>query len=221
MEDKIKVAIVDDHQLFGDSLGHMLSQQPAIEIVGTFQSGEELVENFNASEVDVVIMDIVMRGMSGIETTRWIKERSKEAKVILLSGEIRKDYLSFGIQSGIDGYLPKHTDSQSLIAAIESVAKGEKCFDAAVTKLVFEDFYQKERVSKSSREQLSATDLSARELEVLSLIASGRSNKEVAEQLFISPKTVDTHKTHILDKLGLKNTAELVRYAIKKNLISI
>lgn len=162
---------------------------------------------------------IVMKGMTGIEATRWIKERDSKVKVILLSMEVKKDFLKAGIQSGIDGYLPKDVDKETLVKAIREVHNGGKFFNDAITALIFDDFYQREKATSQNQVHLKTSDLTKREQEVLTLVASGKSNKEVAEELFISIKTVETHKTHILDKLGLKNTTELVKYAIKKGLI--
>lgn len=220
MTNKIKVAIVDDQTLMRDALAASLHQVDDIQVIGTFSSGEEVVSKFRSVNPDVIVMDIVMKGMTGIEATRWLKERNADIKIILLSGEVKKEFVKAGIQSGIDGYLPKDVDKETLLKAIRAVVKGERFFNEAITTLVFEDFYQKEKVTFSVGQQLKGTDLTKRELEVFRLIANGKSNKEVGDELFISVKTVDTHKTHILDKLGLKNTAEMVKYAIRNKLIS-
>ena len=217
--ERIKVLLVDDHTIVRDSIAIMLAQLNDIQIVGSLSSGEELVNKMRDLNPDMIIMDIHMKGMTGIEATRWVKERNSKVKVILLSMEVKKELLSAGIQSGIDGYLPKDVEKSTLIDAIRVVSKGEKYFNEAITNLVFEDFYNKEVSSRQTKQHLQLTELSKREMEVLQLIASGKSDKEVADQLFISAKTVNTHKMHILDKLGLKNTAELVRYAIKNELI--
>lgn len=216
---KIKVVLVDDHTMVRDALAVMLHQVDEIQIVGLVSSGEELLSKVRTFNPDVIVMDILMKGMTGIEATRWIKDRESAIKVILLSSEIKKEFVSAGIQVGIDGYLPKDADKSMLLNAIRAVHKGEKYFNEAVTQLVFEDFYNKERNAHETKKQLKLTDLTKREMEVLAAIASGKSTKEVAGALFISVKTVDTHKMHILDKLGLKNTAELVLYAVKNNLI--
>jgi DNA-binding NarL/FixJ family response regulator len=219
--EKIKVVLVDDHTLMRDALAHTLQQHDEIQIVGSLPSGEEMINKFRLLTPDLIIMDIMMRGMTGIEATRWIKERSNAVKIILLSSEIKKEFVTAGIQAGIDGYLPKDVEKDVLMKAIHSVMKGERYFNEAITSLVFEDFYNKEKTSHHAHKQLELTELSKREMEVLALIAAGKSTKEVADELFISTKTVDTHKMHILDKLGLRNTAELVKYAIKNNLISL
>jgi DNA-binding NarL/FixJ family response regulator len=133
--------------------------------------------------------------------------------------EISKDYVSAGIKSGVDGYLPKDVDKDTVIQTIHTVHKGGRFFNDAIMKLVFEDFYSHEKL-KTTGIKLP-NDLTKREYEVLALVAAGRTNKEIAESLFISIKTVETHKAHILDKLGLRNSAELVKYAIKHNIISV
>ena len=218
---KIKVLIVDDHRLLRDGLAALLSRADDIEIVGSVPSGEEAISVFPSLEPDIILMDIMMGGMTGIEATRWIKEQDKNVKVIIISSEIRKELVTAGIQCGIDGYLPKDVDVDVLHEAIRTVNGGGHYFNEAITNLVFEDFYQKKKLTNTQGKITLPNDLTKRELEVLALVASGKSNQEVADDLFISIKTVETHKNHILDKLGLKNTAELVKYAIKNKLISL
>lgn len=218
---KIKVLIVDDHRLLRDGLSALLSRADDIEIVGSVPSGEEAISVFPSLGPDIILMDIMMGGMTGIEATRWIKEQDKNVKVIIISSEIRKELVTAGIQCGIDGYLPKDVDVDVLHEAIRTVYGGDHYFNEAITNLVFEDFYQKKKLTNTQGKITLPNDLTKRELEVLALVASGKSNQEVADDLFISIKTVETHKSHILDKLGLKNTAELVKYAIKNKLISL
>jgi len=218
--ERIRVLLVDDHTVVRDSIAIMLAQLDDIQIVGSLASGEELISKMRDLNPDIIIMDIHMKGMTGIEATRWVKERNSKVKVILLSMEVKKELVAAGIQSGIDGYLPKDVEKGALVEAIRVVSKGEKCFNEAITNLVFEDFYNREVSARQSKQHLQLTDLSKREMEVLQLVASGKSDKEVADQLFISTKTVNTHKMNILAKLGLRNTAELVRYALKHELIA-
>jgi DNA-binding NarL/FixJ family response regulator len=218
--EKIRIAIADDHGLMRQGLISMLEEEPTLEIVGNVDSGEAAVNLANEISPDVLLMDIVMRGMTGIEATRWIKESNPKIKIILISSEVSKDFISAGIKSGIDGYLPKDTDKETLINAIRTVVKGQQYFSPEITALVFKDFYLKE--SDAKRPQVKkTTDLTKREEEVLALIANGRSLKEVADDLFISIKTVESHKMHIQDKLGLTNTAQLVKYAIEHGLIEL
>lgn len=214
----IKLFLVDDHTLMRDGIASMVAECNDIEVVGSCPSGEEAISRVQELRPDVVLMDIMLRGMTGIEATRWIKEQDKNVKVILVSMEVKKEYLSAGIQCGINGYIPKDTDRETLITAIRAVYQGERYFTEAITKLVFEDFYVHEKLKNPETTRLP-NDLTKREYEVLGLVAMGKGNKEIAEMLFISVKTVETHKAHILEKLGLRNSAELIKYAIKNNIV--
>ena len=216
----IRVVLVDDHGLMRDALAVTLSDVPGIAVVGCARSGEDLLNQLDTFQPDIILMDIVMQGMSGIEATRWVKDRDSKIKIILLSGEIRKEFVTVGIQTGIDGYLSKDSDKEVLVNAIRSVSDGRKYFNEAITALVLDDFYRIHTNGRVQEDNKKLSDLTRRELEVLTLIASGRTTKEVADELFISVKTVETHKSNILDKLGLRNIAELVKYAIKNKLIS-
>ncbi|MBI3220044.1 MAG: response regulator transcription factor [Bacteroidetes bacterium] len=220
MKDSIKVLLVDDHRLVQDGIASILEHAEGISICGKCNSGEDAIGLARTLHPDIVLMDIVMKGISGIEATRWIKESDRSVKVILLSMEVRKEFVSAGIKSGIDGYLPKDSSQETLLEAIRQVYRGERYFTEAITKLIFEDFYLKEKGEKKHERKFTES-LTQRESEILELVAKGIGNKDIAESLFISVRTVETHKTHILDKLGLKNTAELIKYAIKHQIISI
>lgn len=214
----INIFLVDDHTLMRDGIVSMLSDCEDIKVIGSSPTGEEAINSVQELKPDVVLMDIMLRGMTGIEATRWIKEQDNDVKIILVSMEVKKEFLSAGIQSGINGYIPKDTDKETMIKAIRTVHLGERYFTDAITKLVFEDFYVHEKLKNPETTRLP-NDLTKREYEVLGLVAMGKGNKEIAEQLFISVKTVETHKGHILEKLGLKNSAELIKYAIKNNIV--
>lgn len=216
----IRVLLVDDHSMLRDGLSAMLSGIEGIQVVGGLSSGEEAVDEFESFNPSVILMDIMMKGMTGIEATRWIKERQPTIKVVIISSEIKKEFVSAGIKCGIDGYLPKDANKAMVIDAIRSVHAGGKYFNEAITSLVFEDFYQAEKTGRKTKRRITE-GLTRRESEVLEQIAVGKTNQEVADTLFISIKTVETHKTNILEKLGLRNSAELVRYAIKNNIIPL
>jgi DNA-binding NarL/FixJ family response regulator len=220
MPDIIRLAIADDHALLRQGIVSLLKDVEGISIIGEMSSGEEAVNFANVHAPEVFLLDIVMAGMTGIEATRWIKEQTPQVKIILISSEVSKDFISAGIKSGIDGYLNKSVDQKTLVTAIKTVIKGERYFSPDVTALVFQDFYLKEKEGKGLPSK-KKTGLSKREEEVLTLIAHGRTLKEIAEDLFISIKTVETHKLHIQDKLNLTNTAQLVKYAIENGLIEV
>lgn len=216
----INILLVDDHTMLRDGLASILNKIDNIKVVGGLSSGEEAINSFKSYNPDIILMDIVMGGMTGLEATRWIKEQDNTIKIIIISSEVKKEFVSTGIQCGIDGYLPKDSDKATLVEAIETVSKGGKYFNQAITSLVFEDFYKLEKDGSKGKRQV-IQGLTKREHEVLAHVAEGKSNQQVADALFISIKTVETHKTNILEKLGLRNTAELVKYAIKNKIISI
>lgn len=214
--DKIKIIIVDDHALLRQGVHSLLQGLEDMEVVATASSGEEALSLLTTHSPDIFLMDIVMKGMNGIEATRWIKEQNPATRVILISSEVNNEFIKAGLKCGINGYLPKDSTREILVEAIHTVMKGEKYFSAEVTALVFQEYYLKE-VKEPHAGKMS--ELSKREKEVLALIASGRSLREAAGDLFISVKTVETHKQHIQEKLGLKNTAQLVKYAIENKII--
>ncbi len=217
--EQIRIIIVDDHQLVREGIASMLSGVRGIEVAALASSGEEAINIAREADPDVVLMDITMPGMNGIEASRWMKEIDPDIRVIIVSMEISKDYVSAAIKSGVDGYLPKDVSKDVLVEGIRSVHKGKQYFYDSIKKLIFEDFYEVQKV-KNPRKVLP-NQLTKRENEVLTLVATGKSNREIGECLSISIKTVETHKTHILIKLGLNNNSELIRYAVKNQIITV
>lgn len=221
MDKEIRVLLVDDHALVREGIKTMLTGE-GIDVVGGVSSGEEAIEAAQQHMPDVILMDIMLKGeMNGIEATRWIRERQPDIRIMLLSMEIKKEFLSAGIQCGISGYLHKDVSRETLLKAVREIYEGNKYFNEAITNLVFEDYYNKAKTAPAPAKTPALTPLSRREEDVLAHVAQGLSNREVAERLFISVKTVETHKAHILDKLGLRNTAELVKYAVKHNIVPL
>lgn len=218
MQRKVKIVIVDDHGLLRQGITSLLNDTPDVEVLASFASGEEAINLPESMQPDVFLMDILMKGMSGIEATRWIKEQNPFTKVILISSEVNKDFITAGVKVGIDGYLPKDVDKEQLLTAIRAVMKGEKFFGQEITTLVFQDFYLQKTGGKGLPTKKS-NDLTKRENEILVWIANGKSLKQIADELFISIKTVETHKLHIQEKLGFTNTAQLVKYAIENKLV--
>lgn len=219
---KITVLIVDDHTILREGMASLLSGSDDIEVIGMASSGEEAVNLVSELNPNVILMDIVMAGMNGLEATRWVKEQNADVKVVIISSEVTREYVTQGIKCGIDGYLPKDASREDVVQAIRTVAGGAKFFDDAITKLIFEDYYSREKDGRRKPSTKSVTSgLTRREYEIIEQVASGKSNQEVADALFVSVKTVETHKKNILDKLGLKNSLQLVRYAIKNNIISL
>lgn len=216
--EKIRILIADDHRLVREGIEAMIAGVSDMQVVGTAASGEVAINQIRLAKPDVVLMDVIMPGMNGIEASRWIKEIDDGIRIILITMEVSKEYVSAGIKSGVNGYLPKDVSKQTLLEAIRTVYEGKRYFNDAVKKLIFEDFYMVEKLRH--RRRALPNELTKREKEVLALAASHKSNREIAEALSINIKTVETHKTHILIKLGLNNNSELIRYAIKNKIIS-
>ena len=220
MEQKIKVLIVDDHAILRDGLVSILSENRDIQIVGEAESGEQAVEYSRELSPDIILMDITMKGITGIEATKVINEENPDIKVIFLTMEVSEKHISSAINSGGSGYLPKNVSEEQLFHAIKTVYEGEQYFDQSISKIVFDSFIKKSSRS-SSNGITKGEQLSKREIEVLKLIAEGMPNREISEKLFISVRTVDAHRNHIMKKLDLKTTADLVKYAIRNELVEL
>ena len=197
----------------------LLSNIEFINIVGKASSGEEAINEVSSSKPDIILMDIMMKGMTGIEASKWIKDRDPEVKIILISSDVTEELVQLAIQAGVDGYLPKKVDKEVLVEAIRTVDSGERYFSKDITDIVMETMYKAQ--GKAKTKTASDDKLSKRELEVFQQIALGKTNQEVADELFISVKTVETHKANIMSKLDLKNTVELVKYAIREKIIEL
>lgn len=215
---KIKLIIADDHKIFLDGLVSLLSDYDNFEILATATSGEQLIELVNKHEPDIIITDISMKGLTGIEATKIIIETNPEVKVLVLSMHTSEEFVLNSVKAGASGYLPKDSPSKELIDAINTLARGESYFNREISEQFLKNYIRKQQLVKNLIEK---EDLTARELELLKLVATGLSNKEIAEKLFISLKTVEAHKNHILQKLKLKNSIELTLYAIKNKFVDI
>lgn len=218
---KISILIVDDHALVRDGIIAMLKNEDDIHIIGEAIDGEEAISKNNALKPDIIIMDIMMPKFNGLEAAKIIKEQHPDSRIIFLSMEVKEDFISEAIKAGASGYIPKDSNKVILINAIRSVYRGEKYFHSMVSELIFNQFYQQSIGNEKVKKTYSAGKISNREVEVLKLIASGFSNSQIAEKLFISVRTVDAHRNHIMQKLELNNTAELVKYAIKNDIIEL
>ncbi len=215
---KTTILVVDDHSLVREGIITMLSIYDDFEIIGDAESGEEAMKKIDSLLPDVVLLDINMPGMNGIETAKQILEDYTSVKIIILSMDVTQDHISEAIKAGVSGYLAKDTKKEILAEAIRKVMTGEQFFGEKVSQVIFKGFYKQ---SKGERVASENKVLSKREVEVLQQIASGLSNREIADKLFISIRTVDAHRNHIMQKLNLKSTAQLVKYAIKEKLIDL
>ena len=214
---KLRILLADDHTVMRNGLRALLEHQPNLEVVGESENGRHTVEVSASLKPDVVIMDIGMPILNGIEATKQIVNQHPAISVIMLSMHSDETYVMRALTAGARAYLLKDSAAGDLISAIEAVSHGKSFFSPKVSRILAEDYI---RVLK----QKGATDtydlLTSREREILQLLAEGRTNKEVSTALNISPYTVETHRGHILQKLSLHNSAELVLYAVRKGIIS-
>jgi two-component system, NarL family, response regulator NreC len=216
--EKIRVVLVDDHTILRAGLKIMLNAQPDIEVVGEASDGKQGILIAQQTLPNVVIMDITMPDMNGIEATQHIKKLQPETRVLILTMHENEAYLFQGLRAGASGYILKEAADTELISAIRIVQSGRFYLSPLAQSMMVDDYLQRVR-SGASEERDSYNDLTEREREILKLIAEGFTNNQIAERLIISPKTVDTHRTHIMDKLNLHSRAELVKYAMRRGLL--
>lgn len=213
----LRILLADDHGVVRKGLRFLLERQQGFEVVGEANDGREAVRVADAENPDVVIMDIAMPLLNGIEATTQILKRNPKIGVIILSMHSDEDYILSALNAGAKGYLLKESAEVDLVRAVESVAKGTPFFSPEIAKTMLEDYM---RFLQQRNLQDSYDLLTEREKEVLQLLAEGKSNKEVATILDISVYTVDTHRLHLMQKLSLHNTAEIVLYAVRKKIIA-
>jgi len=213
---KIKVVIADDHAVVREGIKMILSREPDIEIVGEAGNGREALDLVAKTKPHVVVMDISMPEMGGVEATRRVKEAHPKVNVLALTMHEDESYVFQLLKAGASGYVLKRGAAQDLVQAIRSAARGEAFLYPSVARSVLADYLKRVEAGEERHRFDGLTD---REREILALIAEGLSNQEIARKLYISIKTVQTHRTHIMEKLDLHNRAQLVRYAIRKGLI--
>lgn len=209
----LKILIVDDHKILRDGLINMIEKYPNFEVVGEATDGREALKLSQTLKPDVIIMDVAMEGLNGVEATRQIIQQLPEVKIIGLSMHSNKQFILGMFKAGAYGYLLKDSDSGELINAIKTVAQNKKYISQRISGAIVDEL-----ISPTIRED---TELSQREKEILQLIAEGKSSKEIAEILFLSSKTVDSHRKNIMDKLELFTIPDLTKYAIKTGLTSL
>jgi DNA-binding NarL/FixJ family response regulator len=214
---KVRILIADDHGIVRKGLRLQLEQHENFEVVGEAEDGREAVRVAEQLAPAIVIMDIAMPNLNGVEATNQIVKRRPETGVIILSMHSDEGYLRRALAAGAKGYLLKHSADVDLHRAVEAVANGKSFFSPAIANTLLEDYMRQlqQRGLEDSYDLL--TD---REKEVLQLLAEGRSNKEVATALNLSTATVETHRTHIMQKLDLHSAADIVLYAVRKKIIS-
>jgi two-component system response regulator NreC len=214
MSDGTKILLVDDHAMFRAGIKALLEAEGRMEVIGEASSGDEAVDKVRQLKPDVVVMDLSMPGSNGLEATRRIAALELDTKVLVLTVHAEEEYLVPVVEAGASGYLTKTSADNDLIEAIRVVARGEVYLPPKATTLLLQRYKASE-----SDDTAGLHDLSTREQEVLALTAEGYSSREIGKKLFISPKTVDTYRSRIMDKLGLNHRSELVRFALRVGLL--
>lgn len=212
---KVKILLADDHQIIRDGIRSLLTEVADFEVCGEASNGVEVIDFLENNPIDIVLMDINMPEMNGIEATTVLKEKFPKVKVLTLTMHDEDKYIMKMIQAGALGYILKNTDQQELLSAIKTLSDGNTFFSRKVSDRIMAHLSNPQ---KAKQQVVEGTPLTEREVEILKLIADGLTNQEIAEQLYISPRTVDTHRRNLLQKLGVKNTAGLVKYAFKYEL---
>ncbi len=211
--DQIRVLLADDHTIVREGLLSLLQSHQEIAVVGTAENGQEAIDKARSTFPDVIVMDVAMPLMNGIEATQQLKRMLPETKVIVLTMYADEEYVLRALHAGARGYLLKRSAAAELLQAIRSVQRGDFFLSSAISHVVVERFLL------GSAQGVEQEQLSERERQIVQLVAEGRTNRQIASALGITPKTVDTHRTRLMGKLGIHDTPALVRYAIRKGIV--
>ena len=214
---KTRILVADDHGVVRKGLRFLLERQEDLEVIGEASDGREVVRMAEDLDPHVIVTDIAMPQLNGIDAAEQILKRSPETRVVILSMYTDEEFLTRALTAGVKGYLLKDSAELDLVRAVRAVAAGKSFFSPAIAQTLAADYI---RQLQSNGLQDSFELLTPREKEILQLLAEGKSNKEVATVLDVSPYTVETHRMHLMQKLNLHNTAEIVLYAVRKKIIS-
>ncbi|CAG0942519.1 Oxygen regulatory protein NreC [Anaerolineae bacterium] len=215
---KIRVLVCDDHTILRDGIKLLLNSQPDMEVVGEAVDGREAVEQARTLKPDVIIMDIAMPGLNGLEATKQIRRDDPNARVLVLTMYESDEYVSRMLEAGVLGYVLKKAAGSELVHAIRAIHQGEAFLYPSITKRLVEDYLRR---VETGQERDSFNGLTEREREVLQLVAEGHPNRNIAEILNVSIRTVQNHRAHIMEKLGMHDRGELIKYAIQKGIIEL
>jgi two-component system response regulator NreC len=213
---KIRVLLVDDHSIVRKGLQALLDRDPRFVVLDEAGDGREAIQKVKHHLPDVVVMDIGMPNLNGIEATRQIKIKFPDMKVLILTMHSSEEYVSAILDAGASGFVLKQSAPAELTTAIEAIHKGGSFLSPSICATVIHGF---KHLIDESRTQTGFNSLTEREREVIQMIAEGKSTNEIAESLFISPRTVEVHRSHLMEKLCLRNTSEIVRYAVRRGVV--
>lgn len=219
MNKKIRLLMVEDHQIVSDGILKLIQDEKDIEVVNVIDNAQDALEFIENNQIDVVMSDITMPGMSGLEFTQIVAEKYITPKVLLLSMHEDEEYVLTAVDNGAMGYITKDVKRSELLKAIRKVANGEKHFSPKVTEIMITGYANRASRVRADKDKPDS-QLTERELEILDYIVKGFSNKQIGYELDISKRTVDTHRTNIMKKLDAKNTAMIVKEAIDRGLVS-
>ncbi|MEI7896658.1 MAG: response regulator transcription factor [bacterium] len=217
---KIRIFLVDDHQLVRDGIKALLISADDLSILGEASSGKECFEKIALEPPDILILDISLPDTNGIEITKRITAEYPDTRVLILSMYTNEDFIFNSVKAGARGYLPKNTSREELLSAIHAIYEGEEFFADSISRIMLKSYVRKANEDDMAP-QKGPIQLTTREIEILKLFAEGFINKEISDQLDISIRTVETHKNHIMKKLELKSTVELIKYAIRNKIVEI
>lgn len=219
-EKDIRLLIADDHTIVREGLRRLLAEEEGVQVIGEALDGRDAVTKALDLLPDIVLMDLSMPGLHGLEATRQITKRLPKTRVLILSMHKNEAYVLQALQAGASGYILKDSASEEVVGAIRSVSRGDSYLSPSISRVVIEDYLRLSTPGGSGAKSLYET-LTLREREIFQLLAEGLKNQEIAERLHVSVKTVETHRAHIMEKLSLNNIAELVKYSIEIGIVQL
>jgi two-component system response regulator NreC len=215
---KVRLLVADDHKIFRQGIKKLLEEEADLQVVGEAADGREAVKKATELKPDLVLMDIAMANLNGLEATKQIKKVLPDTKVIMVTMHKNEEYILQSFQAGASGFILKEGAVEELVHAIRSIHQDKSFLSPTISKTLIDAYLRKMETGKTETPFDLLTD---REREVLQLIAEGYTNREVAKALFISVKTVEAHRAHIMQKLNIHDVAKLVKYAIQKGLVDL
>jgi DNA-binding NarL/FixJ family response regulator len=214
---KIRILVVDDHPLARFGIKNQLKDVEDLVIVGEAEDGEAAMQKVKELHPDVVILDLFIPVLSGFEVVKLVRKQFPDVHVMILTAYEQEEYLHQALEFGAEGYLLKSAEKEELLAGVRAVSKGERTFSPRIKEFIIKGYMTNRDFNRSN--QLPPTSLTTREKEILDLVSQGLTNQQIAEKLFISSRTIDSHRTNIMHKLGVHDVAHLVRYAIEHGLV--